>query len=167
MPGPLTGHTALVTGATAGIGAAITEHLAAHGATVVLAHLDDHQAAAALAKRIARAPVTAVPLSADLRDPASVHALCQQAHERLGPIDILVSNAGAYPRIPWAQTTPGRWREALATNLTSHYLLAHELTPTMTALDRVLRGEADVDPVWGGVRGVGLFRTGCGRSRSR
>lgn len=133
MPGPLNGHIALVTGSTGGIGAAIAERLATHGAAVVLAHLDDHQAAATLAKRIARYPMTALPLAADLRDPASVHALCQQAHERLGPIDILVSNAGAYPRIPWAQTTPGRWSEALATNLTSHYLLAHELTPTMTA----------------------------------
>ncbi|MCX4733890.1 SDR family NAD(P)-dependent oxidoreductase [Streptomyces sp. NBC_01363] len=48
-------------------------------------------------------------------------------------MDILVSNAGAYPRRPWAETTPAHWDDALAANLTSHYLLAQELTPAMTA----------------------------------
>ncbi|WP_055534683.1 SDR family NAD(P)-dependent oxidoreductase [Streptomyces graminilatus] len=151
MPGSLNGHTALITGATGGIGAAIAERLAADGAAVVLAHLDDHEAADALTRRFTQASMTALPVAADLRDPDSVHALCQQAHERLGPIDILVSNAGAYPRIPWAQTTPGRWREALDTNLTSHYLLAHELTPSMT------------DREWGRVITMGSVLATAGR----
>ncbi|MDQ0958071.1 3-oxoacyl-[acyl-carrier protein] reductase [Streptomyces sp. B4I13] len=151
MPGDLKGHTALVTGATGGIGPALAERLAADGADVVLAHLDDHEEAAALAKRFSRAAVTVLSLAADLRDPASVHALCQQAHERLGPIDILVSNAGAYPRMPWAQTTPGRWREALDTNLTSHYLLAHELTPAMIARE------------WGRIITIGSVLATAGR----
>ncbi|MFJ6898092.1 SDR family NAD(P)-dependent oxidoreductase [Streptomyces hokutonensis] len=151
MPGTLNGRTALVTGATGGIGPAIAERLAAAGATVVLSHLDDHEAAAALAKRFARAAMTALPLAADLRDPTSVHALCEEAHERLGPIDILVSNAGAYPRRTWAQTTPDHWHEALATNLTSHYLLAHELTPAMTA-----RG-------WGRIITIGSILATAGR----
>jgi 3-oxoacyl-[acyl-carrier protein] reductase len=133
MPGPLNGRTALVTGATGGLGSAIARRLAADGATVAFAHFNDDQAAAELATHITDSGGTAVPLGADLRNAEAVRALCHQAHDRLGPIDILVSNAGAYPRRPWTETTPAYWDDALATNLTSHYLLAHELTPAMTA----------------------------------
>ncbi|MEU9315784.1 SDR family oxidoreductase [Streptomyces sp. NPDC048295] len=133
MPGPLNSRIALVTGATGGLGLAIARRLAADGANVALAHFNDDQAAAELTAHITDSGGTAVPLGADLRDTESVRALCHRARDALGPIDILVSNAGAYPRRPWPETTPTRWDEALATNLTSHYLLAHELTPTMMA----------------------------------
>ncbi|MFF9398071.1 SDR family NAD(P)-dependent oxidoreductase [Streptomyces sp. NPDC014744] len=133
MPGPLNGRTALVTGATGGLGSAIARRLAADGATVALAHLDDGLAAAELAAHITGSGGGAISLAADLRDAEAVRALCHQAHDQLGPIDILVSNAGAYPRRTWTETTPAHWDEALASNLTSHYLLAHELTPAMTA----------------------------------
>jgi NAD(P)-dependent dehydrogenase (short-subunit alcohol dehydrogenase family) len=132
MPGPLNGRTALVTGATGGIGSAIAMRLAADGAAVALAHLDDDRTAAELAAQITGSGGTAACLEADLRDPDAVRALCLQAHDRLGPVDILVSTAGAYPRRLWTETTPAHWDDTLATNLTSHYLLAHELTPAMT-----------------------------------
>ncbi|MYY12653.1 SDR family oxidoreductase [Streptomyces sp. SID4919] len=134
MPGPLNGHTALVTGATGGLGSAIARRLAADGAAVALAHFDDDQAAAELATHITNSGGTAISLGADVRNAEAVHALCQQAHDRLGPIGILISNAGAYPRRSWTETTPAHWGDALATNLTSHYLLAHELSPSMTAV---------------------------------
>ncbi|MEE1810789.1 SDR family NAD(P)-dependent oxidoreductase [Streptomyces sp. BE133] len=133
MPGPLNGRTALVTGATGGLGSAIARRLAANGATVALAHFNDDQAAAELTDHITGNGNTAISLGADVRNAEAVRALCHQAHDRLGPIDILVSNAGTYPRRPWTETTSAHWDDALATNLTSHYLLAHELTPAMAA----------------------------------
>jgi NAD(P)-dependent dehydrogenase (short-subunit alcohol dehydrogenase family) len=134
MPRSLKSHTALVTGATGGLGAAIARRLAAEGAAVILAHLDCWDAAGALAEEITAEGGTARSVEADLRDLDAVRDLCQQAHSRLGPVDILVSNAGAYPRTSWAGTTPNVWDDMLATNLTSHYLLAHELTAGMAAL---------------------------------
>ncbi|WP_328914144.1 MULTISPECIES: SDR family NAD(P)-dependent oxidoreductase [unclassified Streptomyces] len=133
MRGPLNGHTALVTGATGGIGSAIAHRMAADGAAVVVAHLDDWDAACALSEDIISNGGTARPLEADLRDPLAVRALCLEAGERPGPIDILISNAGAYPRTAWAEMTPEVWDDMLATNLTSHYLLARELTPDMAS----------------------------------
>ncbi|MCX4395241.1 MULTISPECIES: SDR family NAD(P)-dependent oxidoreductase [unclassified Streptomyces] len=132
MPGPLNSRTALVTGATGGIGSAIAHRLAADGAAVALAHLGDDQAAVELAAQITGNGCAAALLEADLRDPDAVRAICHQAHDQLGPIDILVSTAGAYPRRTWTETTPLHWDDTLATNLTSHYLLAHELTPAMS-----------------------------------
>ncbi|MFF3848686.1 SDR family NAD(P)-dependent oxidoreductase [Streptomyces sp. NPDC002328] len=151
MPGPLNGRTALVTGATGGLGSAIVRRLAADGATVALAHLHDDQAAAELATHITDSGGTAIPLAADVRNAEAVRTLSHQAHDRLGPVDILVSNAGAYPRQPWMETTPAHWDEALATNLTSHYLLAHELTPAMTAAG------------WGRIITIGSVLAAAGR----
>lgn len=151
MPGPLNGRTSLVTGATGGLGSAIAQRLAADGATVVLAHLNDDQAAAELTAHITDSGGTAIPLAADLREAEAVRALCHQAHNRLDPIDILISNAGAYPRHLWTDTTSAHWGEALATNLTSHYLLAHELTPTMTAAG------------WGRIITIGSVLAAAGR----
>jgi 3-oxoacyl-[acyl-carrier protein] reductase len=151
MPGPLSNHTALVTGATGGIGTAIARRLAADGAAVVVAHLGDRDSAHALTDEIINHGGVARPLEADLRDPDAVGALCSQAHGGPGAIDILVSNAGAYPRTTWTETTPAVWDDMLATNLTSHYLLAHELTPGMAA-----RG-------WGRIITLGSVLASAGR----
>ncbi|MEV6009167.1 SDR family oxidoreductase [Streptomyces sp. NPDC051976] len=151
MPGPLNGRTALVTGATGGLGRAIARRLAADGAAVVLGHFGAWDDARELADKITADGGTARPLEADLRDPDAVRSLCRQAHGRPGPVDILVSNAGAYPRTSWADTTPAIWEDMLATNVTSHYLLAHELTPAMAA-----RG-------WGRIIAIGSVLATTGR----
>lgn len=129
MPGPLNGSTSLVTGATGCLGSAIARRLAADGATITLAHFDDDRTAGELSASLP----SCISLSADLRDAEAVRSLCRRAQEKLGPVGILVSNASAYPRRSWPETTPTHWEDTLATNLTSHYLLAHESTPAMAA----------------------------------
>lgn len=130
MRDTLTGRTVLVTGATGGIGQAIARRLAAEGANLVLAHFDEHQVAADLAADLARHGTSTQPIHADLREPAEARRLCHEAAQ-LGPIDILVSNAGAYPRTPWPDLTLDHWHTSLDTNLTSHFLLAQALTSGM------------------------------------
>ncbi|MFF1351185.1 SDR family NAD(P)-dependent oxidoreductase [Streptomyces sp. NPDC058322] len=147
MPGPLNGRTALVTGATGGLGTVIARRLAADGAAIALAHFDDDRTAGELSASLP----SCVSLSADLRDAEAVRSLCHRAQEALGPVDILVSNAGAYPRRSWPETTPTHWEDTLATNLTSHYLLAHELTPAMTTAG------------WGRVITIGSVLAAAGR----
>lgn len=151
MPGPLKGRTALVTGATGGIGSCIARRLATDGATVILAHLDDWDTARTLADEITADGGIARPLGADLRNPDAVRELCSQAHAHPGPIDILVSNAGAYPRASWTDTTPAVWDDLLAINLTSHYHLTRELSPGMAA-----RG-------WGRIITIGSVLASAGR----
>ncbi|WP_326597892.1 SDR family NAD(P)-dependent oxidoreductase [Streptomyces sp. NBC_01803] len=133
MSSLLTGRTALITGATGGIGSALSRRIAAQGAAIALTHLNDHRAAETLTTDITTHGGTAIPLEADLRDADALEVLCRRATSRIGPIDILISNAGAYPRVPWPTMTPTDWHEALDINLTSHYLLARALTPAMTA----------------------------------
>lgn len=131
MGRPLKRRIALVTGATGGIGTAVVHRLAADGASIAATHLGEPETMHTLTDAITTAGGTIAAFEADLRDPEAVNRLTHQVRDRLGPVDILISNAGAYPRIPWADLTPDNWDDGLQTNLTSHYRLAHALTPDL------------------------------------
>lgn len=131
MSRPLTSRVALVTGATGGIGSAIARRLADAGAAVVIAHHDTQAAADALAAEIAEAGGRCGTYDADLRLTEAIESLGEDVLERFQRIDILVSNAGAYPRTPWQDLTPPLWRASLDLNLTAHYLLARAFTQQM------------------------------------
>lgn len=130
---PLTGSVALVTGATGGIGSAVALNLARLGAAVVVNHLDAPDDARLLRDRIRGLGVKAVAIQADVCDEADVAQLADEASFALGPVDTLVSAAGAYPRIKWSELDPEAWRTMLEANLTSHYLIARAFTESMQA----------------------------------
>ncbi|MFI6688421.1 SDR family NAD(P)-dependent oxidoreductase [Streptomyces sp. NPDC050485] len=127
---PLSGRTALVTGAATGIGADIARALAAAGAAVAVSHLaQDHDADTVL-QSLAGHGIT---VHADLTDPDEVTALSDRVRDQLGPVDILVNNAGSYPRVSWTDTDEAAWAYALDVNLSAHYRMCRAVTPAMTA----------------------------------
>ncbi len=124
----LKGKTALVTGATGGIGAAIAGALHAHGATVVLSGTRE----GVLAERAAELGEGAFFAPADLSDPQSVSALAAAAEEAAGaPVDILVNNAGITRDGLAMRMKPEQWREVLEVNLTAAFLLSQALMRNM------------------------------------
>lgn len=127
----LAGSTALISGGATGIGAAIVCALANAGASVVINHLDDEANAHRLATQIVDETGHAVVLQADLRSARAVATLCSDAENAAGPINVLVNNAGAYPRIGWSELAEPDWHDALETNLTIHYRLTRAITGGM------------------------------------
>jgi 3-oxoacyl-[acyl-carrier protein] reductase len=90
----LGGKSALVTGGSRGIGAAIARRLAAEGAAVAINYRSGQDAAEALAKELSADGGRAVALQGDVSDPATLRELVDQTTRAFGDLDILVSNAG-------------------------------------------------------------------------
>ena len=110
------GKTALVTGASSGIGRATARRLAAEGMNVVLAaRREDRLAALAVELEADGARVLAVPT--DLREEASILALFRAAREHLGGVDVLVNNAGLGHDAPLTSGSTEAWREMLEVNV--------------------------------------------------
>ncbi|MER6626635.1 SDR family oxidoreductase [Streptomyces sp. NPDC000987] len=128
MSKDLARQTALVTGATAGIGRATALALAARGADIIV-HGRDKDRAADTLRQIEAIGVTARLELADLSDPAQVTALT----ERAGHVDILVNNAGIFHFARTADTGPATFDAHIAVNLRAPYLLVQALAPGMAA----------------------------------
>jgi 3-oxoacyl-[acyl-carrier protein] reductase len=115
----LTGKTALVTGATGGIGGAIARALHAQGAKVAISGTR-REVLDALAAELGGAAV----LPCDLADKDAVEALVPKAEEALGQLDILVANAGITRDNLFVQLKDEEWEQVLNVNLTSTFRLA-------------------------------------------
>jgi 3-oxoacyl-[acyl-carrier protein] reductase len=107
------GKTAIVTGASRGIGHAIALSLAQHGAQVVLCARDGEALKRAVGE-IARAGGSAASIALDLRQPANPALLAEFAVSRFGAIDIVVNNAGATKRGEFEALTEEDWADGFA-----------------------------------------------------
>ena len=126
MTNTLTGKTALVTGATAGIGYAIALQLAAQGAEVVV-HGRNAERGAKTVQDIENAGGKARFVAADVANAADVRRLADEA----GAVDILVNNAGIYRFAPTFDTLDADFDDQINTNLRAPYLLVQKLVPGM------------------------------------
>ena len=129
----LTGKSALVTGASSGIGAAIATELARDGADVTVNYFRNKNGADAVAQEISAAGRASLTLRADVRRFAEVAHLFEQHLARFGRVDILINNAGdMIRRIPTVETPEEIWRDAIDLNLSSAFFCCQQAIAPMT-----------------------------------
>ena len=126
-------RVALVTGGSRGIGRAISQRLAAHGHEVAINYTANKDAAQAVVEAIEQAGGTAIAVQADVGDPDDVASMFETLTERLGPVEILVNNAGITRDGLLLRMSLEAWDDVIETNLRSVFLV------TKTALKPMLR----------------------------
>jgi 3-oxoacyl-[acyl-carrier protein] reductase len=127
----LSGRVALVTGASRGIGKAIAIALSEAGADVAVNYYVQAEAAEAVCQTIRAAGRKCIAVQADVSLSPEVDRLVSTTESQLGPVGILVNNAGIGKMIPPDQVTEEIWNEFLRVNLTSVFLVTQRVLPSM------------------------------------
>jgi 3-oxoacyl-[acyl-carrier protein] reductase len=122
----LKGKVAVVTGASKGIGAAIAEHLAAEGASVVVNYASSKSGADAVVKRITQKEGKAVAMQADVSKAEDIQRLFAETKKAFGKLDILVNNAGIYEFAPLEAITAEHFHKQYNLNVLGLLLTTQE-----------------------------------------
>jgi NAD(P)-dependent dehydrogenase (short-subunit alcohol dehydrogenase family) len=126
----LSGKTALITGASKGLGKAMALALAESGARVILVSRDQ-QKLELTAEAVGKLKATADVFPTDVTEEAQVNELERHVSQQVGKIDILINNAGVNNRKPITDFSLAEWRQVLDTNLTSAFLMCRAFVPHM------------------------------------
>jgi 3-oxoacyl-[acyl-carrier protein] reductase len=127
---PLAGQVSLITGASRGIGLALARTLGRMGLKLALCARDGSRLSAAAAE-LERSGFTVLAVPADVRRPNELTALVERAEGSLGPIDVLINNAGIGYFAPVQDVTEAQWDAILDTNLKAAFLLSRLVAPGM------------------------------------
>jgi NADP-dependent 3-hydroxy acid dehydrogenase YdfG len=111
---PLTGRVAVVTGASSGIGAATARRLAADGAAVAVVARREERLRELVSDMNGSATV---PVAADVTDPAALERTAETVRAELGPVDLVVANAGVMLAAPFERADTAEWDRMLDTNI--------------------------------------------------
>ena len=129
--GLLTGKTALITGATRGIGRAIALKFAAEGADVAFTYRSQHEAAQSLIEEIQALGVRAKAYASDAASYEDAHTVVEDVKAEFGRIDILVNNAGVTRDGLMLRMDETQWDTVIGNNLKSAFNFIHACTPVM------------------------------------
>lgn len=120
--GDLAGKVAIVTGASSGIGYAIAQLFARHGAALAINYVAHADAAHQLVGEIEAAGGRAIALEADISQARAVEALVATTVDRFGRLDVLVNNAGIEQHTPLLEIDEADWDRTIAVNLKGPFL---------------------------------------------
>lgn len=129
------GKTAIVTGASRGVGRAVALRLAEGGANVVVNYLSNHVEADETVRLCEEKGVQAVAVSADVSEFEGAQAIARVAIERFGSIDLLVCNAGIWDGAPIEDMSEELWNKVINTNLKSAWAMTKACVPAMKKRD--------------------------------
>ncbi len=129
----LAGRTAIVTGGSRGIGAAIARRLAADGARVAVVYRSNRDEADAVVRAIRGTDAEAIAVQADVSDAASVHVMVDTVQQAFGGVDILVNNAGILASQPVGGIDQAAFDRQFHTNAFSAILVSQAVLPHMPA----------------------------------
>src|SRR3954464_9917748 len=129
----LKGKTALVTGASRGIGRGIAEVLAEEGADVAVNYVANAKQADETAELVRSRGRRAITVKGDVASRADVEAMIETSWKELGPLDILVNNAGIETIVPFLELTDEQWTRLVDVNLRGNWLCAQVVCRRMVA----------------------------------
>ena len=129
----LKGRTVFITGGGSGIGASIVEHFCAQSCRVVFVDIADAASKALADAMAAQGHERPEYIRCDLRDIASLQAVVERVGRVLGPIRVLVNNAGNDDRHHFTKVTPDYWDDRVAVNLRHQFFTAQAVHPQMKA----------------------------------
>jgi len=154
----------LVTGAQRGIGRAVALRFAEEGADIALNFLDDETAAKSAAAGIAALGRRCHAIQADVAKSDEARRLVATAERELGPIDVLVNNAGIFPRAPFLELTEAIWDAVLDTNLRGTFVCSQEVARRMVEARRpgVIINLSSGAPYRGGLRATAYMASKLG-----